>query len=57
LAAAIKNKLHADTELIKGGKGVFKVWQDDRLLFSKKDVGRFPKHEEIFEKVSAGPSS
>jgi selT/selW/selH-like putative selenoprotein len=54
LAAEIKNKLGADTELIKGSKGVFKVWQDDRLLFSKKDVGRFPRHEEIFAKVSAG---
>ena len=54
MAAAIKQKLGADTELIKGGKGVFKVWQDDRLLFSKKDVGRFPEHQEIFDKVSAG---
>jgi selT/selW/selH-like putative selenoprotein len=54
LAAEIKKKLGADTELLKGSKGVFKVWQDDRLLFSKKDVGRFPKPQEIFEKVSAG---
>jgi hypothetical protein len=54
LAAAIKKTLGADTELIKGGQGNFKVWQGDRLLFSKKDVGRFPKHEEIFNKVSAG---
>ena len=55
MAAAIKSKLHADTDLVKGSKGVFKVWQDDRLLFSKKDVGRFPKNEEIFAKVNAGP--
>jgi predicted Rdx family selenoprotein len=55
LAAALKKKYEADTELIKGGKGVFKVWQDGRLLFSKKDVGRFPRNEEIFDKVSAGP--
>lgn len=54
MAAAIKKKFGADTELIKGGGGTFKVWRDDRLLFSKKDVGRFPKHEEIFEKASAG---
>ena len=54
MAAAIKKKYAADTELIPGGKGNFKVWQDDRLLFSKKDVGRFPKHEEIFDKVGAG---
>jgi len=54
LAAAIKQKLGADTELVPGGKGVFKVWQDGRLLFSKKDVGRFPEHREIFEQVSAG---
>jgi predicted Rdx family selenoprotein len=54
LAAAIKQKLGVDTELVPGGKGNFKVWQDDRLLFSKKDVGRFPEHREIFDKVSAG---
>jgi len=54
LAAEIKKKLGADTDLIQGGKGVFKVWQDGRLLFSKKEVGRFPKPQEIFEKVSAG---
>ena len=54
MAAEIKKKLGADTELIKGSKGVFKVWQDERLLFSKKDVGRFPRHQEIFDKVSAG---
>jgi len=39
---------------VQGSKGVFKVWQDGRLLFSKKDVGRFPEHQEIFSKVSAG---
>jgi len=54
LAAAIKQKLGADSELVPGKGGTFKVWQDGKLLFSKKDVGRFPEHREIFDKVSAG---
>lgn len=53
MAAAIKKKLGAETELVQGHDGTFKVWQDERLLFSKKDVGRFPEHQEIFDKVSA----
>ena len=52
MAAAIKQKLGAETELIQGGGGTFKVWKDDQLLFSKKDVGRFPEHQEIFDKAA-----
>ena len=36
-----------ETELHKGDGGVFEVVADGRLVFSKKQQGRFPEHEEI----------
>ncbi len=38
-------------ELIESGGGVFEVVKDGELIFSKKQLGRFPEHEEIFEKL------
>ncbi len=40
-------------KLIEGKNGVFEVEKDGNLIFSKKKVGRFPEHEEIFEKLNA----
>lgn len=34
-------------ELIGGGGGVFDVVVDDRLIFSKHQIGRFPEPGEI----------
>lgn len=33
--------------LVPGRGGVFEVWAGDRLIFSKKQLGRFPTAEEI----------
>jgi selenoprotein W-related protein len=33
--------------LIKGSGGIFDVKVDDRLIYSKKQTGRFPDNEEI----------
>jgi selT/selW/selH-like putative selenoprotein len=41
------NKSAEDVELIKGGNGVFEVFADGELVFSKKELGRFPSDEEI----------
>lgn len=38
--------------MIQGSGGVFKVVVDGKLLFSKKDVGRFPESHEILEKIA-----
>jgi selenoprotein W-related protein len=38
-------------QLIESGGGVFEVVKDGKLIFSKKQLGRFPEHEEIFEKL------
>ena len=37
----------ADVELVKSGGGVFEVTVDDRLVFSKKSLGRFPEAGEL----------
>lgn len=34
-------------EIIPGSGGVFEVYQDGELIFSKKQAGRFPEWEEI----------
>lgn len=37
-----------EVKLIKGSGGVFEVEKDGDLIFSKKQLKRFPEHEEIF---------
>jgi selenoprotein W-related protein len=39
--------------LLKGGGGQFEVVLDGRLIFSKKELGRFPEPGEIIEKIPA----
>ncbi len=34
--------------MIRSGGGIFEVIADGEIIFSKKVVGRFPEHEEIF---------
>jgi predicted Rdx family selenoprotein len=42
LAAAIKAAKHVDVDLEVGSGGVFEVFKDDAIVFSKKKLGRFP---------------
>lgn len=37
----------ADVELVESSGGVFEVSRDGKLLFSKKQLGRFPTDEEV----------
>ena len=37
--------------LVKGGSGVFDVVADGNLLFSKKQVGRFPTESEVLDQL------
>jgi len=53
LAAAIQSAQHVDAQLIAGSGGVFDVKVDGRLIFSKKQTGRFPENDEIL-KLLAG---
>tara|TARA_B100000900_G_scaffold317459_1_gene276492 strand:- start:292 stop:480 length:189 start_codon:yes stop_codon:yes gene_type:complete len=43
----LKKKYDAQIELISSGGGVFEVCLEDKLIFSKKSLGRFPEHSEI----------
>lgn len=36
-----------DVELVKSSGGAFEVFRDGKLLFSKRQLGRFPTDEEI----------
>lgn len=38
-------------ELIEGDRGVFDVWVNDKLVFSKHEQGRYPEIEEITSKL------
>ena len=44
---SIESKFGIKTELIKGTGGVFEVSLNNSLIFSKKDLGRFPNENEI----------
>lgn len=43
----LEERYGADVELVPGVAGVFEITVDGRLLFSKKQTGRFPTDEEI----------
>ena len=45
----------ADVELVKSSGGVFEVTVDDRLVFSKKALGRFPEQGELKGLAGGGP--
>ncbi len=53
MAAAIKAQTGVDSELVKGGGGVFDVFVDGELIFSKKSEGRFPDEEEILRQLES----
>jgi selenoprotein W-related protein len=48
-----KHRAGVETQLIKGSGGQFEVVLDGALIFSKKEVGRFPEPEEILERIPA----
>ena len=54
MAEALKNRYGIDVQLIKSGGGVFEVVKDGELIFSKKAIGRFPEHSEIFDRIEKG---
>jgi selT/selW/selH-like putative selenoprotein len=53
LAAELKRKYGVQPELVAGSGGIFEVYVNGTLVFSKIEVGRFPEHREIFDKVDA----
>ncbi len=58
MAAAISNATGTESDLIRGGKGIFDVVVDGELVFSKYDTGRFPEDDEILSALpQAAPSA
>ena len=51
MAAEIKKELGIDSQLIRGGGGIFDVTANSKRIFSKKDEGRFPSEKEILDKL------
>ena len=47
LRESIQSKFGVNAELIKGTGGVFEVTLNNSLIFSKKELGRFPNENEI----------
>lgn len=45
MAAAIKAAKGVNVDLIQGSGGVYEVFVDDALVFSKKKLGRFPSSD------------
>ena len=47
VADLMKNEFNMETELIKGGGGIFDVKLDGKLIYSKNQTGLFPTDEDI----------
>lgn len=47
LAAELKEEMDMESDLIKKGGGIFEVYLDDDLIFSKQELGRFPNDGEV----------
>lgn len=50
----LQDRYGAEVELVPGVGGAFEITADGRLVFSKKQTGRFPTDEEIDAIGSAG---
>ncbi len=49
LVEQVKKQLSITEKLVPSGGGVFEVKADGKLIFSKKQSGRFPEDSEIIE--------
>jgi len=49
LAAQLEDELGISTRLEVGSGGVFDVWIDNRLVFSKSETGNFPDERQFIE--------
>ena len=47
LRESIENQFGYEVELIKGVGGIFEITLNNSLVFSKKELGRFPNEDEI----------
>ena len=55
MAAAIEEEIGVKPELIPGSGGIFDVVVEGRLIYSKKQTGRFPEDYEVISKLKPLP--
>jgi len=48
----IRDRFGLEPELIASGGGVFEIQTDEELVFSKKQMGRFPEDAEILDALA-----
>ncbi|MBX7219880.1 MAG: Rdx family protein [Blastocatellia bacterium] len=53
MAEELKSKYQANSELVKLSGGIFEIYRDDQLIFSKRALGRFPNDGEIARLLDA----
>ncbi len=53
LAAELKERFAVDSTLKPGHGGVFDVFVDERLVYSKKQTKRFPRPGEVGDTIAA----
>lgn len=51
MADLLKKEFNIETELIKGGGGIFDVKVDGDLIYSKHKTGFFPTEDDIRKKM------
>ena len=51
LAAELKENVEMESELVEKSGGIFEVYLNDELVFSKNELGRFPNEGEVLELV------
>ena len=40
-----------EVALVPGGSGIFEVWLNDELIWSRKEQGRFPELKELKQRI------
>ena len=53
MAEAIKGKFGIESKMIEGSGGVFDVHVDGTQVWDKGEVGRFPEHDEILDRIAS----
>lgn len=51
MAAEIKKRKGIDVQLVKGSNGIFDVFKDDALVFSKYQQNRFPEIDDLVDEL------
>lgn len=54
MAAELKKQRDVDATLVRGSGGEFEITLDGRLIFSKREQGRFPEFDEVLALLPGG---